>query len=138
MNNQSFELAIARYNENSEQARHHERLRERTTRMVATTIGILLGLLSFKETNSLSDDIVFFASSFIMILSCWGVYYSIYAENRIRRHRDRIDKIRASLDSTFTIDKDKKRTTIWVWVLFHIILFLLGFILFVYSWCDGF
>lgn len=116
---------LARYKENADQARHHETLRERSTAMVAQTTGILLGLLGFKEGTFATSHVVPLIAAFIILLGLWGIFSSLMFERRARRHRDRIDKIRKQLESGFEPDP-RGRRLIWVWVLFHTGIVLLG------------
>src|SRR4051812_16126140 len=91
-------VLLARYKENADQARHHETLRERSTAVVAQTTGVLLGLMGFKEGSLSSSHVVPLISSFIVLLGLWGIVSSIVFNSRARRHRRRIDKIKAKLD----------------------------------------
>jgi hypothetical protein len=88
-------VLLARYTENCEQARHHEALRERTTSMVASTTGVMLGLLGFKEGTWKGNPIGLLIAVFIVVLGVWGLISVGLSEARIRRHRDRINEIRA-------------------------------------------
>jgi len=121
-------ILLARYKENCEQARHHEALRERTTSMVASTTGVMLGLLGFKEGTWGGNPIGILLAVFIVLLGAWGLYSVALSESRIRRHRERIDGIRKELEPTFFAAEPTKQTR-WVWLLFHSAIVCLGFIL---------
>jgi hypothetical protein len=123
-------VLLARYKENADQARQHETLRERTTAMVAQTTGILLGLVGFKEGSVHQNQLVPFVSAFVILLGLWGVFSSLLFERRLRRHRKRIDSIRAHLEPSFG-PEEKSHWTIWIWVLFHCGIVALGVTL----WC---
>jgi hypothetical protein len=111
-------IRLARYKENSDQARHHEALRERTTSMVAQTTGILLGLLGFKEGTFATSPVVPLMAAFIILLGLWGIFSSLMFERRTRRHRTRTDRIRGELEPNSESDP-KGRKMVWVWVIFH-------------------
>ena len=51
MDSKEHNYLLTRYKENADQARNHEQLRERTTRMVAMTVGILIGLLALSHLH---------------------------------------------------------------------------------------
>jgi hypothetical protein len=123
-------IRIARYNENCEQARHHETLRERTTSMVAQTTGVMLGLLGIKEGTWKGNPIGLLIPVFIVVLGLWGLFSSLLSESRIRRHRDRIEEIRTQLDPAFQPTPPMGKTVL-VWVVFHIGVIILGTILLV-------
>jgi hypothetical protein len=92
------EILLARYKENCDQARQHENLRERTTAMIAATVGVLLGFLGLKASGSLpTGPLVPIMASFIVLLGAFGVFASWLFDNRARMHRATIDNIEACL-----------------------------------------
>jgi hypothetical protein len=122
-------VLLARYKENADQARHHETLRERSTAVVAQTTGVLLGLMGFKEGSLSSSHVVPLISSFIVLLGLWGLVSSIIFNSRARRHRRRIDKIRAKLEGyekEDVGDSPWRQGLNWVWVIFHSLIVVLG------------
>ena len=116
---------LARYAENCEQARHHEALRERTTSMVASTTGVMLGLLGFKEGTWKGNPIGLLIAVFVIVLGVWGLISAVLSEARIRRHRERINKIRGLLEPDFAPEEPTRQTR-WVWVAFHTGVVILG------------
>jgi hypothetical protein len=123
-------VLLARYGENCEQMRHYEALREHTTAIVAQTSGVMLGLLGFKEGTWKGNPIGLLMAVFIAVLGGWGLFSAFLAESRIRLHRRRNDKIRPHLEIVLEPDSHWK-WTVWVWVLFHCALIILGIILLV-------
>lgn len=121
-------LLLARYKENCDQARHHEALRERTTAMVASTTGVMLGLAGFKEGTWQGNPIGLLIAIFVVALGAWGIFSSTLSESRIRRHRDRIVEIRRELEPGFK-PTPPTRQTWWVWLLFHVGIAAVGVVL---------
>jgi hypothetical protein len=99
--------------------------------MVAQTVGVMLGLIGFKEGNWADNPIGKLIAIFIILLGAWGVFSSLLFESRARRHRARIDKIRKELDAGF-VPGPKTKQMIWVWVLFHAAIIALGIALLLY------
>ena len=66
---------------------------------------------------------------FIVVLGAWGVFSSLMFESRARRHRARIDSIRVQLEAGFQPGA-KTKQMVWVWVLFHTLIIVLGTALF--------
>ena len=128
------DILLARYKENSDQARHHETLRERSTAMVAQTCGVLLGFLGFKEGKVVASPIVLMAGCFIVLLGCWGIFSSLMFESRARRHRVRIDKILVGLGAITSAPASKVRTLNLVWVIFHLAIIAIGVAVIFYPW----
>lgn len=118
-------VLLARYKENCDQARHHETLRERTTSMVAQTSGVMLGLVGFKEGQWVNNPAGKLIALLIVVLGLWGIFSSLMFESRARRHRVRIDDIRTQLEPSHKPGK-KTKQMVWVWVLFHSCIVVLG------------
>ena len=125
----SQEILLARHKENCDQARHHENLRERTTAMVAQTSGVMLGLVGFKAGEWKDNPVGHLIAAFIVVLGAWGVFSSIMFETRARRHRKRIASIRAQLEPSSEPGLNTKQM-VWVWVVFHALIILLGIALY--------
>src|SRR5262249_41955371 len=64
--------------------------------MVASTTGVMLVLLGFKEWKG--DPTCFLIAFFILLLGVWGLTTFAVCEAMIRRLRDRINEIRGSLE----------------------------------------
>ena len=118
-------ILLARYKENSDQARHHEVLRERSTAMVASTTGIMLGLLGFKEGTVQHSSAAAIVALFIIVLGAWGIFSSLVFEARARRHRTRIDRFLIALGVTISMRR-KRHELNFVWLLFHFAVICLG------------
>lgn len=97
--------------------------------MVAQTSGVMLGLVGFKEGQWACNPAGRLIAVFIVVLGGWGIFSSLMSESRVRRHRARIDSIRAQLEPSFE-PVPKTRQMVWVWVVFHSLIVALGSALF--------
>jgi hypothetical protein len=122
------EILLAQYKENCDQARQHENLRERTTAMIAATVGVLLGFLGLKASGSLlTDPLVPIIASFIILLGAFGMFSSWLFDNRARMHRATIDNILALLNAQPVRPPGIKKARLgWIWYAFHLLIVLLG------------
>ncbi|HYC91307.1 MAG TPA: hypothetical protein VEO54_18950 [Thermoanaerobaculia bacterium] len=127
MKNLEEEILLTRYKENCDQARHHETLRERTTVMVATTTGVLLGLAAFKDGDLRPGTATNLVASFIVLLGLFGIFASWMFDGRAREHRRRL---MLALDLLRAQDLGHYRRTpirlAIIWYLFHAGIAVLG------------
>lgn len=119
------QILLARYKENSDQARHHELLRERSTAMVAATTGVMLGLLGFKDGGIQHSESAAVVALFVILLGAWGIFSSLVFESRARRHRIRIDRFLTALGVNVSLRR-KRHELNYVWLLFHFAIVCLG------------
>jgi hypothetical protein len=126
---------LARYKENCDQARHHETLRERTTAMVASIAGVLLGLLGLKD-GATASAMLPVVGVFIGVLGVWGLLSVETFEKRAREHRFRIRKIVAELKGEGRPVEEKVHLLNWVWRTFHVLIALLGVLLVYWYFCE--
>ena len=132
------EILLVRYKENCDQARQHENLRERTTAMIAATVGVLLGFLGLKTSGSLpSGALVPIIASFVILLGAFGIFASWLFDNRARMHRETIDIILALLKALPVRAPGIKKARLgWIWYAFHLLIVLLGAVLLRFSWHE--
>lgn len=142
-------VLLAIYQENADQARHHEVQRERVTALVGQASGVVLGLLGGKAALGLgSPNVPLVAALFLMVLGLWGYFASSRHYERSRLHVQRLRQVRHRLEALARVDlgainslaqteQDKTfdprsfryRRTHMVWNAFHLIVAALGLIL---------
>jgi len=126
------ETLLARYKENCDQARQHENLRERTTATIATTVGVLLGVLGLKNGGTLpTGQLACVIAAFIILLGVFGIIASALFDDRARMHRTAIRGILGQLGSSIEEDdaETKRIRFVWIWYVFHSMIALLGIVL---------
>ena len=131
------EVLLLRYKENCDQARQHENLRERTTATIATTVGVLLGVLGLKQNGAPPAGLLATViAAFIILLGVFGIFASAAFEIRARMHRKRIAGILTKLDTLIEPDEAqteaeaKRIRFVWIWYGFHGMIVLLGIVLY--------
>jgi|GEM_PF-6979420 len=132
------EILLAQYKENCDQARQHENLRERTTAMIAATVGVLLGFLGLKECTTLpAGPLISLIATFIILLGVFGIFASWLFNNRAHMHRATIDNILILLEAKSVRPLGIKKARLgWIWYAFHLLIVLLGGVLLRFSWHD--
>ncbi|MEA2164732.1 MAG: hypothetical protein QOK37_2859 [Thermoanaerobaculia bacterium] len=104
--------------------------------MVAQTVGVMLGLLGFKDGAIAHSRPAAIIALFIIVLGAWGVFSAVTFEARARRSRDRIDGFLAQLDPNF-LPKAKHHTLNYVWIVFHSVIMCLGVVVLALVYCRG-
>lgn len=146
-------LILAIYKENCDQARHHEIQRERVTAIVASTTGVMLGLLGLGKGGELiTPSLMLLMSIFIVLLGLWGFAGSWKHNERAALHRERIGQCRIQLENLSGINLVKinelaeeahvlsfgpnarfETSTHYIWKTLHVMIALLGFTMVIVS-----
>jgi hypothetical protein len=123
-------VLLARYQENCAEARHLTTLLERTTAMVSSSVGVLLGLMGFRDKPLSDSPAGKVIPAFIILLGMWGVISAVIFELRAEEHRKRVMDLMKDLEPGHALPRRPVRL-IGVWVVFHACIAAIGVILYV-------